>query len=606
MKSNKGFTLIETIIAMALVMIAVFVFTPIFAFSFKQISDAGIWQNVVISQRANLENQLAGRSDILSSTDNIKYPPEIVTINFNSTGNETVDIYGRIISDTLVNRTNIKSFISNIYANESNQAGAKIIVSPNTIYYNEELVGKTFTVIGVNLTFTADLAADIKIYSGLIDVTQEFDITFESLVNAIRLEVKINPPNSFYRYAPFKIIYNNKDIAWITVLSPQIIAVTNTGDFITGYNDDGDYIFAKGFENITSGSVNDIVYNFQKREYVAVGDSNLFSTFGNTLSWINNNTTNLSSNNNNYAVSVDWLNNYMIGSSYNTAAESKVLLSVKNNNYSSKSVFEAQTVEGTIYSIDAKWFDFIRTTAYVNVYNDNNEFDSEHSSAFDYILAIGHYGVKINSGNSTYYDLLYAIQNDTDWFDISINNIGGTPSNTSASAVKMTGIASGVGKYEQKPSSTIIKSAEYSIFLVCTDNGKLYGLSPESASSSMIIPFNTHWEPVIHGKNINSLKSIAYGNDKFIAVGTGANNIIIGTVKTNTSTESMIFDINLEWTEKNLDGVIFEEIKFINYKFYAVGSKDDKGVIYSSQDGTTWTEEFTTANNCKITSIAGE
>lgn len=610
MTKSRGFTLIETIIAMALIMIAAFVFTPVFAMSFRQISDAGIWQNTVIRQRADLENQLARRGDILSSADTAKYPIEEVLISLHEAPgdpalSETSEISGRILSDTLENKTNIKSFISDIYANESDTAGAKIIVSPKTVYYNELLPGKTFRLFGVNLTFADDPVSKIKIYSGFIDVTSVFDIEFESIANMISLTVKAGAPAYFYRYAPFKIVYSGNDEAWITALSPTIIAVTDTGDFITGYLKDGSMVFAKGFGKITVGPVNDIVYNFQRREYVAVGDANLFRTFGDTLSWVNNDTAGISLANNNYSVSVDWLNNYMIGSSYSTAAENKVLLSVKNYDYALKTIYEPPTVEDTIYSIESKGFDFIRSTAYVNSYNENNEFIAEQSFSSDYIMAIGYYGVKINDGEYAYYDLMYAIQDvTTGWFDISATS--GTPSNAPASAVKMTGIASGVGKCEMNTSGVFSGSAEYSVFLACTDKGELFGIAPPSPTGPMIVPDATDWEAVPHGRNISSLKSIAYGNGRFIAVGSGASNIITGTVTANTASDTPDLKINIGWTETNLNGILFEEIRFINYSFYAVGRKGDKGVIYGSQDGTSWKELYMTADNCTITSIAGE
>ncbi|MDD4773698.1 MAG: type II secretion system protein [Eubacteriales bacterium] len=68
MKNNKGFTLVDTLMAMAVIAIAVFVFAPIFAYSFKQITDSGIWQNVIIQQRAYIENQQAKRDEILADT----------------------------------------------------------------------------------------------------------------------------------------------------------------------------------------------------------------------------------------------------------------------------------------------------------------------------------------------------------------------------------------------------------------------------------------------------------------------------------------------------------------------------------------------------------
>lgn len=609
MIKSRGFTLIETIIAMALIMIAAFVFAPVFAMSFRQISDAGIWQNTVIRQRADLENQLARRGDILSSADTVKYPQQDILISLHEAAgepalSETSEISGRILSDTLENKTNIKSFISDIYANESDTAGAKIIVAPKTIYYNEVLPGKIFRLFGVNLTFADDPVSKIKIYSGFIDVTFAFDIAFESYANMISLTVKAGAPAYFYRYAPFKIVYNGNDEAWITALSPTIIAVTDTGDFITGYSKDGSMVFAKGFGKITAGPVNDIVYNFQKREYVAAGNANLFAVFGNTLSWVTSNTVNLPSANNNYALSVDWLNNYMIGSSYSTAAESKVLLSVKNNDYAVKSVYEAQTTEENIYKIEAEWFDFMRSTAYVNTYDVNSEFVAEQSFSDDYIFAAGYYGVTVNDGNTVYYDLVYAIENDGEWFDIS--DPDGVPSNASASAVKLTGIASGVGKCEMNTSGTFSGSVEYSVFLACTDTGQIYGITPLSPTGPMIVPENTDWESVPHGRNIASLKSIAYGNGRFIAVGSGVNNIITGTVITNTASETPALNISMNWTEMNLNGILFEEIRFINYSFYAVGRKGDKGVIYGSQDGASWKELYMTADNCSITSVAGE
>ncbi|MHB1151466.1 MAG: prepilin-type N-terminal cleavage/methylation domain-containing protein [Eubacteriales bacterium] len=652
MKSNKGFTLVETLIAIALIMIAIFVFAPIFAQSFKQISDAGVWQNVIIKQRASIEEQLAGRSSILS--DDTNYPPIDITINLYDadefTADTAVDINGKIISDALGDKSYIRSFLTNIYQNEilsdsvpvaddgvvdiGDPEIPEIIVAPKNIYYGEDLYkdstgGKTFTLYGINLTFTTESIGNITI-SGSIspNIKNYFNIVFNESANSLELTVNNTTPDNFFLEAPFKIVYNSTYTADIAVLMPQIVAVTRDGDFITGFIDNENIMFSNVIEKIPSlnGNINQIVYNFQNREYVAVGNTNqcrVFEIVDNKPAWKNKDTTSQFPDlNNNYSVSVDWLNNYMIGSAYNTTEKKgiiEVFLSVysidANNFYALLPVYKENVGNGndSIQSIDAKWFDFIRSTVFVETFDSNNVLITSESNASNYIFALGYYGVGYQVSNSIvylYYDMLYAAesytaQEDAVWFDIS-SSTSGMPSNTSSSSVKITGTAGGVGRYEQGSGETITKSADFSILLACTNSGRIYGISPGNSTNSMIIENNTNWKLVKEADyNLSPLNSIVYGNDIFVAVGSGEKNMLIGTVNKNTDS-TKIFDINISWQSKNIDGADFFEIEFINEKFYAVGSLGSKGVIYSSTDGLTWTKIFATAADSIITSIAGE
>lgn len=608
MKNNKGFALVETLVSLALLMIAIFVFTPIFAYSLQQITYAGNWQNIIIRQRAAVEEQIAERSIVLN---NLSEPVTSFFITLHNDDNisyPAIKINGKIINDN-DDHPEIKSFISNIYANETLNGSAtsghtnedsKILVSPQTIYYNEILYGKKFLLYGVNLTFIEDSINHIRIYGGLIDITDFFVIEFDGTANLIKLTVKNNAPEHFYRYAPFEIQYNGVYIAMVNVLIPQIMAVTNKGGFITGYyKGDDEIAFDEGIESISSGSVNDIVYNFHKREYVAVGDSNLLSTFGRSLNWIDNYTL-FPSVNNNFAISVDKSNNYMLGSTYNAITQSEVCLSMKDSDFATKSVFAAQTVDDTNYYIETGSFDIIRSSLYVSTYDSSNDFIPAESNSYDYILAAGYYGVKINNDNITYHDLLYAIDSSLQWFGISASS--GEPSNMSS--VKLTGIADGVGITELTGTESAGKRAEYSILLTCTEDGKIYGISPRNATTSLIIKDNSVLTQ-LNQFTVGSLNSITFGNGNFVAVGSGTNNVITGTVIKNIS-DSMNYNINIDWTCKTLANVSFEQVRFINQKFYAVGTEGGKGVIYSSQDGLTWDKLYTTADDCTITSIAGE
>ncbi len=649
MKSNKGFTLIETLVAIALVMVAIFVFAPIFSQSFKQISEAGIWQNIIIKQRASIEEQLAGRSVILS--DDINYPLFSVTLNLydadEATTDTAVEINGKIISDALGDKSYIRSFLSNIYQKESlidsvpvdedngdSPKSPEILVSPKTIYYGENLYkeaagGKTFTVYGVNLTFTTESVNKITISGSVTpNIMSYFNIIFNAAANSLELTVKNTAPDNFFLEAPFKIVYNTLYTADIALLMPQIMAVTKAGNFITGYFNNGNIIFSDVIGTIpsVSGNVNQIVYNFQNREYVAVGNSNMCRVFESVEKkpvWRNKDTTTqFPELNNNYSVSVDWLNNYMIGSSYNTTEKKgiiEVFLSVysidENNLYALLPVYKENVGNGndSIQAINAKWFDFIRSTIFVETYDADNVLIASESNASNYIFALGYYGVGYQVSNSIvylYYDMLYATesytsQDDAVWFGISSSAFG-MPSNTSLLSVKITGAASGVGRYEQISGETVIKSADFSILLACTDSGRIYGVSPGNSTNSMIVENNTDWKLVKEtDQDLSPLNSMVYGNDIFVAVGTGVKNVLVGTVNKNTD-ESQKFNINISWQSINLDGADFEEIKFINEKFYAVGSLSSKGVIYSSSDGLTWTKIFTTVNNGIITSVAGE
>lgn len=654
MKSNKGFTLVETLIAMALIMIAIFVFAPIFAQSFKQISDAGRWQNVIIKQRASIEEQLAGRSVILS--DDILYPPTDITIKLYDSDPATTDaavgISGKIISDALGNKSYIRSFLSNIYQNEilsdsvpavvdsvKDPQSPEIVVSPETIYYGEDLykdtVGKTFTVYGINLTFTTESVSKITI-SGSVspNIISYFNILYNATANSLVLTVKNTAPDNFFLEAPFKITYNSIYTADIAILMPQIIAVTKAGDFITGFVDNKNINFSNVITKIPSlnGDINQIVYNFQNREYVAVGNNNqcrVFETVVNKPDWQNKDTSNqFPALNNNYSVSVDWLNNYMIGSAYNTTEKKgiiEVFLSVysidQNNLYALLPVYKENIGNGndSIQAINAKWFDFTRSTVFVETFDANNVLVSSESNASNYIFALGYYGVGYQVSNNivySYYDMVYATESytlagDAAWFDIS-SATSGMPSNISNSSVKITGVASGVGRYEQGSGGTVTESADFSILLTCTAFGKIYGVSPSGTTSSMIVNYNannivnTNWKSVKEADtDLSPLNSMVYGNDIFVAVGYGTNNVLVGTVNKNTDSTKE-FDINISWQSKNVDGADFEEIRFINEKFYAVGSLGGKGVIYSSSDGITWVKIFTATADSIITSIAGE
>ncbi|MDD4774713.1 MAG: hypothetical protein PHZ09_14110, partial [Eubacteriales bacterium] len=169
--------------------------------------------------------------------------------------------------------------------------------------------------------------------------------------------------------------------------------------------------------------------------------------------------------------------------------------------------------------------------------------------------------------------------------------------------VRITGAASGTGRYNNAGGGGV----EYSVLAVCTADGKIFGFAPAASNVDPVVIDNTNWQ-LLASSDADSLKplnSIVYGNDRFIAVGSGTQNVYVGTIIANT-VEGEEFNINIEWKKQNITGVAFEEIEYIHGKFYAVGSLGGKGVIYSSTDGSEWYKIYTTSYDCTITSIAGE
>lgn len=622
MKNNKGFTLVDTLMAMAVIAIAIFVFAPIFAYSFKQITDSGIWQNVIIQQRAYIENQQAKRDEILADTGKHWVG---VTLNLYDAGKNVVDvdIQGKTIEDALGDKTHIKSFITNIY--DDDPLFPDIIVSPQSIYYGEDIRDKTFVLYGFDLPLVTNAAEQITIKNkNNLDCKSSFKLTYDMMTNSVKLKVESSAGVDFYKQAPFTIQYRDY-IAKIRVLLPSITAVTDSGKFITGYFKDGDIRFSKVVDSIPSitGKAEEIVYNFQKREYVVVGEKNMCRVFeveDNEPVW-NKKDTDQPAQNNNYSVAVDWNDNYMIGSSYNATVDNHevaVFLSVyqldANNKYALKQVYKANAgdSEQTIRSIEANRFDFIRSSIFVSAYDNENIKILTESFSENYVFAFGHYGIT-GIDDTNYYDILYAaksydvISDEEVWVDISSKepNMPSNPPEPPDATyipIKITGAASGIGRYNKSDGGY----TEYSVLAVCTSEGKVYGFAPAASNADPVETGNTDWKLLADSEaaSLKPFKSIVYGNDRFVAVGSGSQNVYIGILTANTEEEKK-FETNINWQSKNIDGVNFEEIEYIHGKFYAVGSLGGKGVIYSSFDGSTWDKVYT-LSNCTITSIAGE
>lgn len=288
MKENKGFTLIEVIVAFAVIAIAVFVFTPIIAYSFNMISDMGQTREDIYEQRKDIEIKIAGNNS--EGTDELKIVFE------KGSDHEIVSAYGTLISDSV--SKNILSFVTNTKG-DSVQLAIRSRTAGYTNKFSEDswndITDKIVDVLTDNELFTDVTDFSVKSNDGTVVISDAGFVITDAGNAYFTLPDEALPASG----SPYKVCYED----YYAYMFVSLSSFDGVGMIAVGSNNR--LILAEGFENndptnikfYDGGTINDspgtvindIVWipdtsgNPNAGKFVAVGADGYYLEIGETV-----------------------------------------------------------------------------------------------------------------------------------------------------------------------------------------------------------------------------------------------------------------------------------------------------------------------------------
>ncbi|MEG2039457.1 MAG: prepilin-type N-terminal cleavage/methylation domain-containing protein, partial [Oscillospiraceae bacterium] len=229
---NKGFTVVEVLIALSILMLVVFTFTPVMLHSFNLINQSAASEADVYAQQGEIEKQLAGRDNLTDA------PSAMVPIKFNVAGAAEIPVHGKIIKGK--GSIDFSTFIVD--------KPSAIGVIPGSLCDDMDLNGQTLTIMGNSLTFTN--ASIFKLYSMSSGKDTPINGCTFSLINDTTATLTLNDKISMAG-SPYKITYGTAE-ATFSITPPAILIVGDKGTYIVsnGVADKDDnlrFIEKKGF-----------------------------------------------------------------------------------------------------------------------------------------------------------------------------------------------------------------------------------------------------------------------------------------------------------------------------------------------------------------------
>lgn len=288
MKKKLGFTLVEVLVSFAIIAIAVFIFTPFIAFSFKSLYDMGQTRRAIYEERKNIEIKIAANNS--EGVDELKIVFE------KGSSHEIVNAYGTRISDSINN--NILSFITNTKGDTVSLA----IRSRTEGYTNKfsedswhRITDKIVDVMTDNDLFTDVTKFSVKSNDGTV-VIPYTDFVLTDVNNAyFTLPEEAMPAGG----SPYKVCYEDYYAYMFVGLSSfegvGMIAVGSSNRLILseGFenNDPTNIKFFDGgnINQDTSTIINDIVWvpdasgNPNAGKFVSVGENGYYLEIGETV-----------------------------------------------------------------------------------------------------------------------------------------------------------------------------------------------------------------------------------------------------------------------------------------------------------------------------------
>lgn len=160
MKNENGFTLIEILIAMSLLMLIIFCFAPFFLTGMKIIYETGQGERDIYSQKQAVEEQLGRRAEGEGERSTI-----VAVFTSEEEGAETIEVTveGTLVTDMEDGGTfNAAAF----YADRGEDKGkGGIALSPGELGYKENYSGDILVAHALSLTFPENsLTQHFKLY----------------------------------------------------------------------------------------------------------------------------------------------------------------------------------------------------------------------------------------------------------------------------------------------------------------------------------------------------------------------------------------------------------------------------------------------------------
>ncbi|NMA65734.1 MAG: prepilin-type N-terminal cleavage/methylation domain-containing protein [Clostridiaceae bacterium] len=574
MKNNKGFTLIEIMVALTIIMIIIFAFTPITVYSFKKFHESGTGQKELYAQKSTIEDKLATRkenTDLPSVTINTVFKETV------SAGGQTVSktgpisVTGFFVSDT----NNLSDFkLATVYtALHSQDNKARIRLIPNVVSEDDDISEKTIYIYSEFFIFSEDDISYFELYDKNGSRINEVNFKY---VNNTTVSMKFNSTNNnppiTASLQPYTVRLgdNNSITAKLYVEPPNIIVATAYGQYfsskgidITGGSGSNTIPDFYQVNETIGGHVNDLIWDNSNSRYIAVGDDGNYRTLSGGNHWVSDSITG-----NGSIVNVNI-----------------ILAGYRNKTPSIKTVgldHRGIPVIGGIFPYQVRlhigWRDDGTTGFVTDYFEDESNLNRKFPKLLpDNILSysdISHInGITTSIKGNSVYTLAAGMKDDRakilarnpsidndNWFDIM--------SSYSPVYSEPTGITSGI---------IYSGTEEIPVYVFCTLDGKVY-------SATNIQKNNTHWQEENIGSGVpGEFRAITFANNKFVAVG-NSRRVLVGTVQTNGT---------ISWTFNNngiASGVEFNDIAFINDRFYAVGQRHGQGIIYVSLDAEHWSE----------------
>lgn len=262
MNNKKGFTLAEILVALSLLVLVVFCFTPLMLASLKSVQVSGEKQQDRFEQKSALEEKLSDGIDYnaMDTTDN-------VSAVFSQSGKP--DVIGAAEGKYLQSKDNLSESMFESFIAKDN---ASLVLSPSSVPEN----CKTGLISGTQVTITTD-------FINFEDAGQFYLLVNGSTKYENNTKIKFTLSNDSPRQATMQILaadllrmgntyqicYGSSGVsAYLQVTPPSLIVVGADGAYY-GRNSEG--LWQKGNDTLGKNRFNDVVWT--GIQYVAAGEN---------------------------------------------------------------------------------------------------------------------------------------------------------------------------------------------------------------------------------------------------------------------------------------------------------------------------------------------
>lgn len=262
MNNKKGFTLAEILVALGLLVLVVFCFTPLMLASLKSVQVSGEKQQDRFEQKSALEEKLSDgiNYNAMDTTDN-------VSAVFSQSGKP--DIIGAAEGKYLQSKDNLSESMFESFIAKDN---ASLVLSPSSVPEN----CKTGLISGTQVTITTD-------FINFEDAGQFYLLVNGSTKYENNTKVKFTLSNDSPRQATMQILaadllrmgntyqicYGSSGVsAYLQVTPPSLIVVGADGAYY-GRNSEG--LWQKGNDTLGKNRFNDVIWT--GTQYVATGEN---------------------------------------------------------------------------------------------------------------------------------------------------------------------------------------------------------------------------------------------------------------------------------------------------------------------------------------------